>query len=175
MTPQLQQISFAIPAKVYDNLKKRSGPLNIKVTEYARRLFEAAFAARVADERGQSSGDTALDNQVRQVFLLADCEPEYIADALHMPQERVSKILAGWRQVAREDDAKAVPPPARQGEETPAGAAGYPTDLIAKLWAEGRPLREIANAIGKTEGALSVWAVKHRDICPSRRAQKAGG
>ncbi|TIS20440.1 MAG: hypothetical protein E5X07_25315, partial [Mesorhizobium sp.] len=67
----LQQISFAVPAIVFTNLAKRAAPLNIRPAEYARRLFEAAYAARIAGERGQQTEDGALDTQVRQVFLLA--------------------------------------------------------------------------------------------------------
>lgn len=170
----MQQISFSVPAIVFSNLQKRAAPLNIRPVEYARRLFEAAYAARIAGERGQETEDAALDHQVRQVFLLADCEPEFIAEALKLPLEQVTRILDGWRQAARElVEPKAEP-------ETPEGGAaedippagepkGYDAELIGKMWAAGASTKEIAATIGKTPGALSVWASGHRDICPSRR------
>lgn len=167
-------VSFAVPAKIYENVAKRAGPLNIRPAEYARRLFEAAWTARVAGERGMPTDDRALDHQVRQVFLLADCEPEYVADALKLPLDRVKRILEGWRQVARElIDPKPEPETPRGGaaeDIPPAGdGKGYDAALIGKMWAEGISGKDIAAAIGKTEAAFSMWAGKHRDICPRRR------
>ena len=58
----------------------------------------------------------------------------------------------------------AVPPPAPSAK-----VGGYPVELIRKLWAEGMEVRDIAKRIGKTPGAMSVWASNNRDVCPSRR------
>lgn len=172
----LQQISFGVPAVVFHNLAKRAAPLNIRPVEYARRLFEAAYAVRVAGERGQETEDGALDHQVRQVFLLADCEPEFIAEALKLPIERVKRMLEGWRQVARElvdpkAETKVAPMPSGQTEDIPpaVAAGGYDPAVIGKLWADGVGCKEIAAAIGKTVGGLSQWVLKHRDVCPARR------
>lgn len=98
----LQQISFMVPALVAKNLAKRAAPLNIRPTEYAKRLFEAAYFVRCLAEKGEAAEDVELDRQVRQVFLLADCEPEYIAETIGMPVERAQRILDGWRQAAQE-------------------------------------------------------------------------
>lgn len=119
MAVDLVQISFSVPRTVATNVAKRAEPLNIRLSEYARRLFEAAYAARVAQERGESSGDRSLDRQVRDVFLLADCEPEFVADALGMPVIRVRRILDGWRQAV----AEALPTPAATPEPTVVAAA----------------------------------------------------
>ncbi len=177
----LAPLTFMVSKVVLANLAKRSAPINLRPTEYARRLFDAGYTARIAAERGEETGDRALDRQVRDVFLLADCEPDYIADAIGLPVERVQKILDGWRQVARDlRDAPATveAPAATVASPLPPPAAkktrkdSYPPDqveTIRSMWADGREVREIAAAIGRTEGALSVWASKHRDVCPSRR------
>lgn len=172
----LQQISFSVPAIVMQNLTKRAGPLNIRPAEYARRLFDAAYAARIAGERGQETEDSDLDRAVRDVFLLADCEPDYIAQALGLPQERVTRILEGWRlaakQLAEPAPAPAAPasqPPAVETKPAPPPGSGYPVDVIVPMWSEGKSLNEIAAAIGKTPAALGFWLKSHRDICPKRR------
>lgn len=182
MAVDLVQISFSVPRTVATNVAKRAEPLNIRLSEYARRLFEAAYAARVAQERGESSGDRSLDRQVRDVFLLADCEPEFVADALGMPVIRVRRILDGWRQAV----AEALPTPAATPEPTVVAAAtrlpppiarkvrsdGYSADQIAvirAMWREGKEVKDIAAAIGRPAPGLSNWASRHRDICPKRR------
>lgn len=179
----LESITFAVSSLVYRNVVKRCQPLNIRPSEYARRLFEAAYAARVAGERGEESGDAALDAQVRQVFLLADCEPEFIAETIGLPLERVTRILDGWRRAARDVVEECERPPAEEpatvdGERTTGrfadrATAAWPADMIATIadmWAAGRNCTEIGKAIGKTAGNLSVWMSKNRDLCPKRRS-----
>ncbi|MER8380693.1 hypothetical protein [Mesorhizobium sp. M1399] len=176
----VQQISFAVPAIVFNNLAKRAAPLNIRPTEYARRLFEAAYAARVAGERGQQTEDAALDTQVRQVFLLADCEPEFIAEALKLPIERVKRMLEGWRQVARELAApvEATPAVEQPGAElaeikiearTGAMDAAEIAD-IRNLWREGKSIPAIAVALGRTTRSVDNWIQRHRHVCPVRKS-----
>ncbi|RUV57637.1 MULTISPECIES: hypothetical protein [unclassified Mesorhizobium] len=182
----LQQISFAVPAIVFTNLAKRAAPLNIRPAEYARRLFEAAYAARIAGERGQQTEDGALDTQVRQVFLLADCEPEFIAEALQLPVERVKRMLEGWRQVAREVfEPKPGPivllgPPAPAAEPAPMPSADTPTKtgamdageiaVVRNLWREGKTVAAIAEMLGRTPKSVANFAMRNRDVCPVRRA-----
>lgn len=175
---QLTQISFSVPAIVVQNLIKRSGPLNIRASEYARRLFEAAYSVRVAQERGGESGDPELDRAVRDVFLLADCEPEYIAEAIGAPVEWVRKILEGWRRTAGElaharPPEKPKPETPAQPVPPPAGSKAWPPETAEKaaaLWAEGRTCSEIGAAIGKKEGAVSMFMSKNRSLFPKRRA-----
>lgn len=95
---QAKMVSFGVQPAVYAGLEQRGRTMGLAPGKYAQRLFEAAYAARCLAERGEESGDAALDRHVRQVFLLADCEPEFIADALAMPQARVERILAGWKR-----------------------------------------------------------------------------
>lgn len=177
---QTVQIMFSVPALVHTNLAKRANFLNIRPAEYARRLFEAAYASRIADERGTSSEDAALDNQVRQVFLLADCEPPHIAETLGMPEARVTRILDGWRTIASDMKAPAptksepeaeVVPVQNKLDESAARAGGYPADqveTIIRMWAANEPIGKIATAIGRTEKAVSIWASRNRDVCPVR-------
>jgi hypothetical protein len=50
-------------------------------------------------------------------------------------------------------------------------STAWPDDLVEKvrtMWANNIPTRQIAIAIGKTEGNLSVWASNHREVCPKR-------
>lgn len=174
----LTQISFSVPSIVAQNLVKRAGPLNIRATEYARRLFEAAYSARIAQERGETTADAVLDRAVRDVFLLADCEPEYIAEAISAPVEWVRKILEGWRRTA--GGMAQARPPAKPAPETPAqpvpppaGSKAWPPETVEKataLWAEGKTCSEIGAAIGKKEGAVSVFMSKNRSLFPKRKA-----
>lgn len=178
-------VSLAIPVPMYAALVKRAAPLNIRPSEYAHRLLNAAWAARVSDERGEESGDAALDRQVKQTFLLADCEPEFIANALGIPQARVERILDGWRtELGRTEraapSANATPAAVDQAAGSvvdqgtvrkvgrPSGSTDYPVETIRALWREGRSTRDIAEMIGKTEKALANWAHKNRDVCPAR-------
>ncbi len=146
---QLTQISFSVPAIVVQNLIKRSGPLNIRASEYARRLFEAAYSARIAQERGGESGDPELDRAVRDVFLLADCEPEYIAEAISAPVEWVQKILEGWRRTA--GGMLQTRPPAKPAPETPAQPVPPPCRL--KGMASG-DCRESDSLVGRGQNLL---------------------
>lgn len=171
------QISFSVSSTVYNAMAKRAGPLNVRPAEYARRLFEAAWAARVAGERGVPTEDRALDHQVQQVFLLADCEPEYIAEALKLPIERVTRILDGWRQVARElveppaQEKPAETPPPSDGAAEPRGRmTAEEIAVLRNLWREGKPIPVIAATLERTPKAIEQFAARNRDICPARRA-----
>lgn len=194
---QTRPISFSVDGRVYANLEKRAAPMGLRPAEYARRLFEAAYLARVAGERGEAFDDAALDRQVRLTFLLADCEPDFIAEAIGMPRERARAIVEGWRTVAGEIAAQpllALPAPTGLAEapgtmEPPAvpadqaGAAApsrkrdprsvkaWPDEMVATMramWAEGRTMKEIGAAVGKTAENVSVFASKNRDMFPRR-------
>jgi hypothetical protein len=65
---------------------------------YAQLLFEAGFAARVSQERGQPATDAELDMQVRLVFACAgQADRAAIARATGVPEARVERILDGLR------------------------------------------------------------------------------
>lgn len=178
----LHQISFAIPVKQYEVLRKRAAILNIRPAEYVRRLFDAAYYVRCVAERGEQAEDLELDRQVRQVFLLADCEPDYIADAIGMPVERVTRILEGWRQAAKELLAGEASAAARAAGSVSGvihapryrnsrSVAAWPDETIEqvrRLWAEGLSTAEIAGRVGKTRKAVEQFAYRFRDICPKR-------
>jgi len=95
--PQPVPISYHIQPAMFAGIEQRARTMNLRPAEYARQLMESAYRARQRHEQGSGCGDAALDRQVKQVFLLADCEAEYIAEALAIPQERVERILAAWR------------------------------------------------------------------------------
>jgi hypothetical protein len=65
---------------------------------YAQLLFEAGFAARVGQERGQPAIDAELDMQVRLIFACAgQADRAAIARATGVPEARVERILEGLR------------------------------------------------------------------------------
>ena len=191
---QTRSISFAVDDRIYVNLEKRAAPMGLRPAEYARRLFEAAYLARVAAERGEAFDDAQLDRQVRQTFLLADCEPAFIAEAVGCTAARAERIVAGWRtyfEVSRDAaPALALPAPEERrdapdaGVVDRAGEAGsgprprdprsvkaWPDEMVARmqvLWAEGRTCKEIGAAVGKTAGNVSVFTSKNRDMFPRR-------
>lgn len=184
MSQNPMQISFSVEARVFQRLQERATKMNLRASQYAQRLFEAAYFVRVVQERGEEQPDAELDRQVRTVFLLADCEPEFIAEAIGAPSSTVKKILAGWRTYFAGDVAPGREIPAAQAPAA-AGAAvagdgtkvlpppvakdgGYPVDRIREMWAAGTTVKQIAAAIGKTEGAFSMWASNNRDVCPKR-------
>ncbi|MEP4538487.1 MAG: hypothetical protein ABJ021_15055 [Nitratireductor sp.] len=181
---QAKMVSFGVQPAVYAGLEQRGRTMGLAPGKYAQRLFEAAYAARCLAERGEASGDAALDRHVRQVFLLADCEPEFIAGALAMPQARVERILAGWKIAAKSPP---QPPAEEDGAATAKPAASAPVRGLAKtvtstrwtdqdrlmlkdMWAQGRTVPEIAAALGRAETAVQQYASSHRGLCPKRRA-----
>lgn len=123
-----------------------------------------------------------LDSQVKQVFLLADCEPEFIADSLGLPVNRVQRILEGWRQTAKAllqpkpqppaEPAAPLPPPGAAGEKQRNGSySAEEISVIRNLWREGKTCREIADTIERPSAGFQQWVQKHRDICPKRRVE----
>lgn len=177
-------LTISVSKIVAANLARRAAPMNIRASEYARRLFEVGYLARIAQERGEETGDHDLDRQVRNVFLLADCEPEFIAETLGLPVVRVCRIVEGWRSVASEllDGSRDAPAMAAAPIPTPPaaiakagrkpGPKGYTDDeigVIRTMWREGRQVKEIAETLGKSAAGLQQWACKHRDVCPLRR------
>lgn len=187
---QTQPISFSIPNAQFEALRRRAGTLNLKPSEYAKRLFDAGYFVRCAAEKGEEPEDAALDRQVREVFLLADCEPEFIAESLRIPEARVKRILDGWRRAARD----MIDPPARpvvSGPEKaptmivnsvktlsppPSPGAGERTgtctpeevSVIRNLWREGKSVPAIAEVLGCAPKRIANFMNRHRDICPAR-------
>jgi hypothetical protein len=173
---KVETISFDVPALVYGAVEKRAKPMNVRVAEYARRLFEAAWAARVADERGQGSDDLALDRQVKQVFLMSDCEPDAIATALGIPEGRVRRIIEAWRNRPaweRFEPPKVPvgtpPPPApAQGGRAQIVVSDRQAETIQSMWSARASVKNIAGVVGLTERQLDAWLARNRDVCPAR-------
>lgn len=178
------QVSLSIDHARYRAIADRAAVLGYKPSRYIGMLVDAAYLARVTREKGVEPEDRELDSAVQRVFLLADCEPEFIAQATGLAQSLVEKILDGWRTIGAElavrpalpkpqdevrpDRTVRVDPSVAAEEKKAASRAEYPAEQISEMWAAGRSLKEIAGAIGKTAGALSMWLSKHRDICPHR-------
>ena len=165
--PAMRPVSFEVPQKVYDTMAQRAGVMNVRAAEYARRLFEAAYAVRE---------DRELDEKVRLVFLMADCETDYIAEALGIGEGLVARIIQGWRIVAAEIERPvAVPPPAPSAKANPAKGGKLPRwsdeerQTLREMWAAGKEVPEIAAVLGRPATAVQQYAGTHRDLCPKRR------
>src|SRR5690606_27518025 len=160
-------LTLSLARGVYQRLEERARAFGYRPTQYAQLLFEAAYAARVAREKGEEPPDAALDRCVTLTFLLAEAEPEGIASALGVPQALVERILAAWRRAGESLCLDAFAAPARAKEDaeeeprpSPAAPAGRRRSLnsqkaeIARMWAEGATAREIAEAFGCTQGGI---------------------
>lgn len=172
------QVGIRISARAHGALAKRASEVGVSPSGYAKMLFEAAFAARIGQERNDPPADAELDEQVRLVFALAgQGSTAAIARATGIPEPRVVRILDAWRQAPAslpKEASSPVFPAEPRGEDrsippAPAEGSGYPTALIRKLWAQGLSVKEIASRIGKSPRTFEMWAGKHRDICPKRR------
>jgi hypothetical protein len=97
-------VTIKLAPKAHQRLFEMGKARGYAPSAFAQLLFDAAFAARIGMERGESTGDSELDEQVKLVFRLAgDVEPAAIAKATGLPEERVTRILEGWRIAAREE------------------------------------------------------------------------
>lgn len=189
-------ISFTVEPKVHANLAKRAANLGYRPADYARMLFEAAYAARVRAERGEEDFSSDLDRQVRQVFLLADCEPEFIGQALEIPEARAQKIVMGWRKVLSgigsvgavaavnpigqlteatglEPPPPPIPPSVAVKPKDNRGYDQKTVDTIVTMYNAGKPIPDIAAAVGRPRGSIAMWLSKHRDVCPHRSRPQA--
>jgi predicted transcriptional regulator len=117
--PQSQiALTLKISPRVYDTLKTQGAERGYQPTPFAQLLFEAAFAARCAQARGEQIGDRELDDMLRIVFLLAgQADTTAIARWLSVSEAFVVRMLEGWRIAVR---APATRPPAK-AETRPAG------------------------------------------------------
>jgi hypothetical protein len=190
MSAGMMQLTIPVSPKVYSALRERADRHELKPWQYAQRLFDAAWLARVTAERGEEQPDAELDAQVKQVFLLADCDAGDVAAQLGIPEARVARILEGWRQSAAQIAAGEIiaPPAARQeasqaptkGEEgyrDPRSEKAWPAASIEtarRMWAEGKAGSAIAAALGKTTGSVSVFITKNRALFPYRAAPAGG-
>lgn len=97
---------ITIPVKVtpraHQRLHEMAKAKGYSASGYATLLYEAAFSARIGQERGDPVTDADLDEQVRLVFACAgQADTAAIAKATGIPEPRVVKILQGWKQAGR--------------------------------------------------------------------------
>jgi len=93
-----KQFAFDVSPKVHEAVGKRARELGLTPTGFAKLLFEAAFAARVGQERGLPANDAELDEQVRLVFACAgQADVAAIARATGVMPSLAEKILKAWR------------------------------------------------------------------------------
>lgn len=95
-------VTLQVPPKAYQRLHESAKARGYKPTAYAQLLFDAAFAARVGQERGTPASDGELDEQVRLVFACAgQADTAAIAKSTGVAEARVAKILEGLRAYHR--------------------------------------------------------------------------
>lgn len=93
-------ITIKVPAAAHMKLHQMGKARAYKPSDYAQLLFDAAFAARIGQERGAPVTDAELDQQVRLVFACAgQADTAAIAKATGVPEPRVVKILDGFRTI----------------------------------------------------------------------------
>jgi len=100
-------VNLKLHPKVYQRLHDMGKPRGYTPTAYAHLLFDAGFAARVGQVRGDPVTDAELDEQVRLVFACAgQGDTMAIAKATGLPEARVVRILDAWREADRAGRAK---------------------------------------------------------------------
>lgn len=93
-----KQFGIAVSPKVFDGVAARAKTIGLSPTAYAKILFEAGYAARIGQERGQPLGDAELDEQVKLVFACAgQGDAAAISKATGVKETLVIKILAGLK------------------------------------------------------------------------------
>ncbi|RUM97893.1 hypothetical protein EET67_09750 [Pseudaminobacter arsenicus] len=98
MPPAPISITIKVPPRAHQRLHEMAKPRGYTTTAYAQLLFDAAFAARVGQERDDPISDAELDEQVRLVFACAgQGDAAAIAKATGVPAARVDRILQALR------------------------------------------------------------------------------
>lgn len=101
-------LTIQVSQTAYKRLSESASAQGYKPSGYARLLFEAAFAARVGQERGTPVDDAELDEQVRLVFALAgQASVAAISKATGVAEGLVEQILDGFLTVTADMPAKA--------------------------------------------------------------------
>ncbi len=95
-------IGIKVMPRPHQKLHEVAKSKGYTATGYATLLYEAAFAARIGQERDAPVTDVELDEQVRLVFACAgQGDTAAIAKAIGIPPARVEKILKAWKQAGR--------------------------------------------------------------------------
>lgn len=91
-------IGLRLTGAAYRALQARARRAGYSTTGYGQLLFDAAFAARIGQEREGAPVDGELDEQIRLVFCMAgQANTHAIAKATGIPEQRVERILEGFR------------------------------------------------------------------------------
>lgn len=99
---QMVALTIKVRPRAYQRLCEMGKARGYQPGTFAQLLFDAAFAARVGQERDDPVADEELDEQVRLVFACAgQGDTGAIAKATGVPQPRVATILAGFKTVTK--------------------------------------------------------------------------
>jgi hypothetical protein len=94
-------LTIKLPPQAHQRLHAMAKPRGYTASAYAQLLFDAAFAARVGQERETPASDAELDRQVSLVFACAgQGDTNAISRATGVAPARVEAILAAWRRSA---------------------------------------------------------------------------
>lgn len=141
-------VSLQISKAMFAGIERRAAAMNTRPAEYVRRLVDAAYLARIADEKDMPSDDDALDAAVAAVFRHAgDPDPASIAIVTGFPSGLVQRVLEGLRIASRGYSAPSGAGPsggARDDARPPVGGSA-PPEIAARGFAEG-PARAEADA-----------------------------
>lgn len=163
-------IPLSLPAPMHARLAERAKAQGYKPTQYAQLLLEAAYAARVEQDCGDEPADAALGRCVRLVFMLSECEPEFIAETLGLSRELVDRVISGWKAAGRSLTAElASTATPRNDSATRQRMTEAEKDEIARMWCAGASARAIAKAVNRPVGSIQMWISNNRDRCPKRR------
>lgn len=108
-------LSIPVSQGQHRHLTAAAERLGYPASRYAALLFEAAYAARIGQERESPPADRELDEQVRLVFALAgQASTAAIARATGVPEHRVVRILDAWKSFGGKTPPRTTrPSPAR--------------------------------------------------------------
>ncbi|MFS2326544.1 hypothetical protein U2P60_14195 [Brucella sp. H1_1004] len=100
------KLSVRMNAKSYASLSAMAERKGYKPSVFAQMLFDAAFAARVGQERGAPTSDRELDLHVRFATAITDgVGPETLERAVLLLESHRAKVAASARK-ARKSEAR---------------------------------------------------------------------
>ncbi|EHK56835.1 hypothetical protein [Allomesorhizobium alhagi] len=92
-------ITIKVPPKAHQRLHEIGKTKGYSASAYAQMLFDAGFAARLGQMRGDPVSDAELDEQVKLVFALAgQGNAAAISKATGVKEVLVTKILNAWKK-----------------------------------------------------------------------------
>lgn len=95
-------VTIKLPPRAHQRLHEMAKTKGYPIATYAQLLFDAAFSARVGQERDQPASDAEMDELVRAVFCLAgQFNAKVISKATGVSERTAQRILEGWRKHRR--------------------------------------------------------------------------